>query len=101
MLIPFLVFAIGVSHGVQMINAIMHGKSEGRNNDHAARYAFRSLYVPGLTALVSDGIGFATLMVIEIQVIHDLAIAASVGVLVVILTNLVLAACGDVLPGCW
>ena len=90
MLIPFLVFAIGVSHGVQMINAIMHGKSEGRDNDGASRYAFRTLYVPGLTALVSDGIGFATLMVIQIQVIHDLAIAASVGVLVVILTNLIL-----------
>lgn len=90
MLIPFLVFAIGVSHGVQMINAIMHGKSEGRDNDGAARYAFRTLYVPGLTALVSDGIGFATLMVIQIQVIQDLAIAASVGVLVVILTNLIL-----------
>jgi len=90
MLIPFLVFAIGVSHGVQMINAIMHGRSEGRDNDGAARFAFRSLYVPGLTALISDGIGFATLMVIQIQVIHDLAIAASVGVLVVILTNLIL-----------
>jgi predicted RND superfamily exporter protein len=90
MLIPFLVFAIGVSHGVQMINAIMHGKSEGRDNDQASRFAFRSLYVPGLTALISDGIGFATLMVIQIQVIHDLAIAASVGVMVVILTNLVL-----------
>ena len=90
MLIPFLVFAIGVSHGVQMINAILHGKSEGRSNEEAARFAFRSLYVPGLTALISDGIGFATLMVIQIQVIHDLAIAASVGVLVVILTNLVL-----------
>jgi predicted RND superfamily exporter protein len=90
MLIPFLVFAIGVSHGVQMINAIMHGKSEGRDNEGAARFAFRSLYVPGLTALISDGIGFATLMVIQIQVIHDLAIAASVGVMVVILTNLIL-----------
>jgi predicted RND superfamily exporter protein len=90
MLIPFLVFAIGVSHGVQMINAIMHAKSEGRDNQTASRVAFRSLYVPGLTALISDGIGFATLMVIQIQVIHDLAIAASVGVLVVILTNLVL-----------
>jgi predicted RND superfamily exporter protein len=90
MLIPFLVFAIGVSHGVQMINAILHGKSEGRDNEQAARFAFRTLYVPGLTALISDGIGFATLMVIQIQVIHDLAIAASVGVLVVILTNLVL-----------
>ena len=90
MLIPFLVFAIGVSHGVQMINAIMHGKSEGRDNEGAARFAFRSLYIPGLTALISDGIGFATLMVIQIQVIHDLAIAASVGVMVVILTNLIL-----------
>jgi len=90
MLIPFLVFAIGVSHGVQMINAIMHGKSEGRDNEEAARFAFRSLYVPGLTALISDGIGFATLMVIQIQVIQDLAIAASIGVLVVILTNLIL-----------
>jgi predicted RND superfamily exporter protein len=90
MLIPFLVFAIGVSHGVQLINAIMHGKAEGRDNEGAARFAFRTLYVPGLTALVSDGIGFATLMVIQIQVIHDLAIAASVGVMVVILTNLVL-----------
>jgi len=90
MLIPFLVFAIGVSHGVQMINAILHGKSEGRDNESSARYAFRTLYVPGLTALISDGIGFATLMVIEIQVIHDLAIAASVGVMVVILTNLIL-----------
>jgi predicted RND superfamily exporter protein len=90
MLIPFLVFAIGVSHGVQMINAIMHARSEGRDNQQAARFAFRSLYIPGLTALISDGIGFATLMVIQIQVIHDLAIAASVGVLVVILTNLVL-----------
>jgi predicted RND superfamily exporter protein len=90
MLIPFLVFAIGVSHGVQMINAIMHGRSEGRDNEQSARYAFRTLYVPGLTALVSDGIGFATLMVIQIQVIHDLAIAASVGVMVVILTNLIL-----------
>ena len=90
MLIPFLVFAIGVSHGVQMINAILHGTAQGKDAPAAARFAFRSLYVPGLTALISDGIGFATLMVIQIDVIRDLAIAASVGVLVVILTNLVL-----------
>ena len=90
MLIPFLVFAIGVSHGVQMINAILHGTATGKDATGAARFAFRSLYVPGLTALISDGIGFATLMVIQIDVIRDLAIAASIGVLVVILTNLVL-----------
>ncbi|WOH38182.1 MMPL family transporter [Thalassotalea fonticola] len=90
MLIPFLVFAIGISHGVQIINAIAHENATGSNKELAARRAFRSLYIPGIIALVSDGVGFATLMVIEIPVIQDLAIAASMGVAVIILTNLFL-----------
>lgn len=90
MLVPFLVFAIGVSHGVQIVNAIAHGAMAGRDRMQAARFAFRSLYIAGITALVSDGIGFATLMVIDIGVVRDLALAASVGVAVIILTNLVL-----------
>lgn len=90
MLVPFLVFAIGVSHGVQIVNAIAHKQGEGHNKLDAARLAFRGLYIAGLTALLSDGFGFATLMVIDIPVIRDLAIAASVGVAVIILTNLVL-----------
>lgn len=90
MLVPFLVFAIGVSHGVQIVNAIAHKQGEGHNKLSAARLAFRGLYIAGLTALLSDGFGFATLMVIDIPVIRDLAIAASVGVAVIILTNLVL-----------
>jgi predicted RND superfamily exporter protein len=90
MLVPFLVFAIGISHGVQIINAIAHESATGANKELAARRAFRSLYIPGSIALVSDGVGFATLMVIEIPVIQDLAIAASMGVAVIILTNLIL-----------
>ncbi|WP_286240178.1 efflux RND transporter permease subunit [Neptuniibacter halophilus] len=90
MLVPFLVFAIGVSHGVQIINAIAHESAQGASKLMAARLAFRALYVPGIIALISDGVGFATLMVIDIEVIQDLAVAASVGVAVIILTNLVL-----------
>ncbi|HEX4917108.1 MAG TPA: MMPL family transporter [Limnobacter sp.] len=90
MLVPFLVFAIAVSHGVQIVNAIAHKQGEGYNRLEAARLAFRGLVVAGLTALVSDGFGFATLMVIDIPVIRDLAIAASIGVATIILTNLVL-----------
>ncbi|WNC70434.1 MMPL family transporter [Thalassotalea psychrophila] len=66
MLVPFLVFAIAVSHGVQIINAIAHESANGANKNKAARLAFRALYLPGLIALISDGVGFATLMVIEI-----------------------------------
>ncbi len=89
MLVPFLVFAIGVSHGVQIVNAIINETVEGANKLEAARLAFRSLYIAGITALVSDAIGFTTLMVIDIGVIRELAIAASIGVAVIIITNLV------------
>lgn len=90
MLVPFLVFAIAVSHGVQIVNTIAQESARGADNWLAARRAFRALYIPGLTALLSDGLGFITLIVIEIQVIQDLAIAASLGVAVIILTNLFL-----------
>jgi predicted RND superfamily exporter protein len=90
MLVPFLVFAIGVSHGVQIINAIGLEFVAGANKEQAARRAFRALYIPGIIALVSDGAGFVTLMVIDIAVIKDLALAASMGVAVIIFTNLIL-----------
>ncbi|WP_417225218.1 efflux RND transporter permease subunit [Amphritea sp.] len=90
MLVPFLVFAIAVSHGVQIVNTIALESARGADSWLAARRAFRALYIPGLTALLSDGIGFVTLMVIDIRVIQDLAIAASLGIAVIILTNLFL-----------
>lgn len=90
MLVPFLVFAIAVSHGVQVINAIALEASFGHDRITAARLAFRSLYIAGMLALVSDAIGFMTLLFIDIQVIQELAVAASLGVAVIILTNLIL-----------
>jgi len=101
-LTPFLIFAIGVSHGVQMINSwtneVLYGEFEavdpsaahGVNSLTAARRTFRSLLAPGAIALLSDTIGFLTILFIEIQIIRELAITASVGVALIILTNLVL-----------
>jgi len=90
MLVPFLVFAIGISHGVQIINNIAVRFFFGAGPLWSARRAFRALHIPGLVALVSDGIGFLTLMVIEIPVIQELALTASIGVGVLIFTNLIL-----------
>ncbi len=89
-LVPFLVFAIGMSHGSQKMNGIMQDIGRGMLPWVAARLTFRRLFLAGLTALISDAVGFAVLMVIEIQVIQNLAITASIGVAVLILTNLVL-----------
>ncbi|MGI2109261.1 efflux RND transporter permease subunit [Shewanella frigidimarina] len=89
-LVPFLVFAIGVSHGVQMINAVRRRVLDGQTTKAAAASAFRSLLVPGGVALLSDTVGFLTLLAIDIGIIRELAISASLGVAVIILTNLIL-----------
>ena len=89
-LVPFLVFAIGMSHGAQKMNGIMQDIGRGTHRLVAARYTFRRLFLAGMTALLADAVGFAVLMVIDIQVIQDLAVTASIGVAVLIFTNLVL-----------
>ncbi len=89
-LVPFLVFAIGVSHGVQMINAVGRNVASGTNSHDAAFAACCRLFLPGIIALLSDTIGFLTLLFIKIDIIKELAITASLGVAVIILTNLVL-----------
>ncbi|MBT0587116.1 efflux RND transporter permease subunit [Alteromonas oceanisediminis] len=89
-LVPFLVFAIGVSHGVQMINAVGKDVVKGMSVFEAAKDAFRVLLIPGGIALLSDTVGFMTLLVIDIGIIRELAITASMGVAVIIFTNLVL-----------
>ena len=89
-LVPFLVFAIGVSHGAQKMNGIMQDIGRGTQRLVAARYTFRRLFLAGLTALLADAVGFAVLMVIDIPVIRELALTASLGVAVLIFTNLLL-----------
>ena len=89
-LVPFLVFAIGVSHGAQKMNGIMSDIARGAHRLVAARYTFRRLFLAGLTALLADAVGFGVLMVIDIPVIKDLALTASLGVAVLIFTNLIL-----------
>ena len=108
-LTPFLVFAIGVSHGVQMISGWNAEKLFGGNSPvglaqdgyrledipvvsslEASKRTFARLLAPGSIALISDTIGFLTILLITIRIIQELAITASIGVAVIIFTNLIL-----------
>ena len=89
-LVPFLVFAIGVSHGVQMVSSVRAETAGGASGLDAARASFRRLLLPGAVALASDSVGFVTISLIEVQVIKEIAITASLGVAAIILTNLAL-----------
>ena len=108
-LVPFLVFSIAVSHGIQKINAwlwqTMYGgveddwgnpvdpppeKTVGVSGMVGAQRAFHALFIPGIIALISDTVGFLTVLLIDIGIIQEMAIAATLGVASIIFTNMVL-----------
>lgn len=90
LLVPFLIFAIGVSHGVQKISAVSDAAMEGLDSVAAARRTFHQLFTPAIVALLADLVGFVTILMIPVQVIREMAVTASIGVAIVILTDLVL-----------
>ena len=89
-LVPFLVFAIGLSHGAQKMNGIMQDIGRGTHRYVAARYTFRRLFMAGLTALLTNAFAFAVMLIIDIPAIRDLAITTSIGVVILIFTKLIL-----------
>jgi predicted RND superfamily exporter protein len=89
-LVPFLVFAIGMSHGSQKMNGVMQDIGRGRSPLVAARYTFRRLFLAGFAALVCDAASFAVLLIIDIEAIRELALLASIGIGILILTNLIM-----------
>ena len=89
-LVPFLVLAIGVSHGVQVAGAAGAAIRGRATAPEAARAAFCRLVVPGTVALASDCAGFLTMLIIDVQIIRDLAMTMSIGVAAILFTNILL-----------
>ncbi|MBI2382516.1 MAG: MMPL family transporter [Gammaproteobacteria bacterium] len=86
-LVPFLIFSIGVSHAVQMTNAWRQEVANGASSVEASRASFRKLFIPGAVALLTNALGFAVIMFIDIPIVHELGITACLGVLLMIVTN--------------
>ena len=86
-LVPFLIFSIGVSHAVQMTNAWKQHVLAGESSEEASRTAFRNLAIPGTVALVTNALGFMVIMLIAIPIVHELGVTACIGVLLMIMTN--------------
>jgi predicted RND superfamily exporter protein len=89
-LVPFIIFAIGTSHGVQKISAVSDSAMSGCDCNDAARRTFRLLFLPAIVALLANLVGFITILLIPVQVIREMAVTASLGIGVIILTDLIL-----------
>ena len=86
-LIPFLIFSIAISHAVQMVNAWKNEVLSGNCRLESSRLAFKSLFIPGTTALLANAIGFGVIAVVEIDIVRELVITATLGVLLMIVSN--------------
>jgi predicted RND superfamily exporter protein len=89
-LVPFLVLAVSVSHGVQYTSNWVTELARGRNGYDASLETFKFLAIPGTTALITDLAGFLTILLIPIGVIREMALNASYGMFAIIVTNKIL-----------
>lgn len=86
-LVPFLIFSIGVSHAVQMTNTWKLGTLQGHDSLACSRHCFLQLFIPGSVALLTNALGFLVIMHIKIDMVRELGITASLGVALMIITN--------------
>ncbi|MCM2328395.1 MAG: MMPL family transporter [Lysobacter sp.] len=86
-LVPFLIFSIGVSHAVQMVKTWEREAVAGTDSLTAAKRSFARLFIPGTFALLTNVLGFAVIMLIPIDIVRELGITASLGVAWMIVTN--------------
>ena len=86
-LVPFLIFSIGVSHAVQMTNAWKLETLKGADGVTASRNSFQKLFVPGAMALLANALGFLVIAFVDIGIVRELALTATLGVSIMILTN--------------
>jgi uncharacterized protein len=90
-LVPFLILAVSVSHGVQYCNAwageIAVNK---RNSFDASLETWRRLAIYGTMAILTDIVGFAIIGVIPIDIIREMALNATLGMFAILVTNKVM-----------
>ncbi|MGQ0698506.1 MAG: efflux RND transporter permease subunit [Panacagrimonas sp.] len=91
MLVPFLIMAVSVSHGVQFVSSWANEISTRDASSYQASLAtFRALAIPGVVALLTNVAGFSTIYLINIQVIREMSVNAAFGMVGVIMVNKIL-----------
>ena len=89
-LVPFLIFAIAVSHAVQMTNAWKLEMAYANDSTLSAAKSFEKLFVPGSIALIANAIGFMVIAFVDITVVREMAFVATLGVSLMIISNKIL-----------
>jgi predicted RND superfamily exporter protein len=98
-LVPFLVFALGVCHSIQFLKRYFEQVRLQKSAMSTSVQVLASLAAPASVSLITDGIGFLSLLCIPIDIIRAMAAAAGIGVLSLFITTvLFIPACLSYMP---
>jgi hypothetical protein len=98
-LVPFLVFALGVCHSIQFLKRYVEETGLQKSAMSISAQVLASLLAPASISLITDGIGFLALLCIPIDIIRAMAAAAGIGVLSLFITTvLFIPACLSYMP---
>lgn len=89
LVIPFLISARAMSHGIQLVERYYVELADYDNPTLAARHTFESLFRPGTLGVISDAIGLMLIAVGSIPLNTKLAYYATLWALSIILTVLI------------
>jgi predicted RND superfamily exporter protein len=88
MVVPFLISARAMSHGIQLIERFYH-EAQDHDKETAARRTFEGLFRPGSLGVISDAIGLLLISLGSVPINDKLAIYASLWAGSVIITVLI------------
>ena len=93
-LVPFLVLSIGVSHGIQITSFWLYEVADhGLASFEASRATYRRLVVPGISAVLTNVVGFGTILLVPIGIVQEMAVNAMFGLVAIIFCKKVLLPC--------
>jgi uncharacterized protein len=89
LVIPFLITARAMSHGIQLVERYYHEAHEAVDNHDAARRTFETLFRPGTLGIVSDAVGLLLISLGSSPINVKLGIYASIWAGTVVITVLI------------
>ncbi|WP_293388935.1 MMPL family transporter [Nevskia sp.] len=93
-LVPFLVLSIGVSHGIQITSFWLYEVADhGLDSFAASRATYRRLVVPGISAVLTNVVGFGTILLVPIGIVQEMAVNAMFGLVAIIFCKKMLLPC--------
>jgi predicted RND superfamily exporter protein len=93
-LVPFLVLSIGVSHGIQITSFWLYEVADhGQDSFEASRATYRRLVIPGISAVLTNVVGFGTILLVPIGIVQEMAINAMFGLIAIIVCKKILLPC--------